>query len=85
MKNPCLSQKEIEAPKIYSLIWTGDWSCYQTTVSENGRSPKSTNQDKARTSEEPKKHPVLFLKPFPVVLSDGQTTEWTIVFPHFWT
>ena len=48
-----------------TVIRMGDWSFYQIGVSENGGSPKSRNQrSKARTSEEPKNHP-LSLSPFP--------------------
>jgi hypothetical protein len=45
------------------------------------RITKIKKPKESRTSEEPKKHP-LFLKPFPFVLCNGQTTKWIIVFPR---
>ena len=60
-----LSQRAIWGSKTdTTVIRMRDWSFYQIGVSENGGSPKSRNQNKARTSEELKNHP-LFLSPFP--------------------
>jgi len=64
-RTPCFTASLLRVKnEHHSNPDAGDWSFYQIGVSENGGSPNSRNQDKARTSEVPRNHP-LSLSPFP--------------------